>query len=471
MKTFTFKHIAFIILFIAIPFSTFAQIHTTITTQVDSSNQNLLINPGAETGDISGWIDLDDAWNAGTEITPHSGKYFFWPAKKTKAYTQIYQDVDVSSYPADSYFQLSGWLANWDQPPHDRATLAISALDINGNQLLYISREHRNPFWGYYEIIVKVPANCKTLRVFLIATRFVGSDNDAYFDDLHLGILEKAPDVFVNITSENNKKDVEIDKTLQLSANTSGGTDTYYTWSSSYDAIASVSDSGLVTANSSGIITIQAIGNVTKAIGYIILASHPHDYIAFTNPVGGEEWQSKSNKEITWDLFGNVGASTLSWSYNDGSDWIELSTFTDPSVGKYIWNIPDSNKIFNNCLLKMSWSSYEITSSRFTIQPFVSTQVDKDIIESIPKDYLLLQNYPNPFNPTTRINYSVPNTSFVTIIVYDVLGRAVVTLVNEQKIQGNYNVEFNASNLPSGVYFYQIKAGKFIDVKKMLLLK
>ena len=87
----------------------------------------------------------------------------------------------------------------------------------------------------------------------------------------------------------------------------------------------------------------------------------------------------------------------------------ELSTFTDPSVGKYIWNIPDSNKIFNNCLLKMSWSISEITSSHFTIQPFDCTQVGIDIIESIPTVYLLSQNYPNPFNPTTTIKYSIPS--------------------------------------------------------------
>jgi photosystem II stability/assembly factor-like uncharacterized protein len=83
----------------------------------------------------------------------------------------------------------------------------------------------------------------------------------------------------------------------------------------------------------------------------------------------------------------------------------------------------------------------------------------------------LLQNYPNPFNPTTVIQYQIPDISFVQIIVYDPLGRQVAVLVNEEKPSGNYQVEFNASDLTSGVYFYQLKAGEFIQTKKMILLR
>jgi len=86
-------------------------------------------------------------------------------------------------------------------------------------------------------------------------------------------------------------------------------------------------------------------------------------------------------------------------------------------------------------------------------------------------DYKIYQNYPNPFNPTTKINYSLPQTNFVTIKVYDLLGSEVKTLVNEEKLIGNYEVEFDASNLSSGVYFYRIQAGKFLDTKKLILLK
>ena len=81
------------------------------------------------------------------------------------------------------------------------------------------------------------------------------------------------------------------------------------------------------------------------------------------------------------------------------------------------------------------------------------------------------QNYPNPFNPTTTINYSVPKTSFVTIKVYDMLGKEVTTLVNEEQKPGNYNVEFSANKLASGIYFYGMQAGGFVETKKLIVLK
>ena len=89
----------------------------------------------------------------------------------------------------------------------------------------------------------------------------------------------------------------------------------------------------------------------------------------------------------------------------------------------------------------------------------------------LPNQYSLEQNYPNPFNPTTTIEFKLPETSHVTLKVYDILGREVASLVNEVKTSGNYKVYFNASNLASGVYFYRIEAGKFIATKKLLLLK
>jgi len=83
----------------------------------------------------------------------------------------------------------------------------------------------------------------------------------------------------------------------------------------------------------------------------------------------------------------------------------------------------------------------------------------------------LFQNYPNPFNPETKINYNVSKSGFVTIKVYDLLGREVTTLVNENKPAGNYSIKFDGSKLVSGIYFYRMKAGDFVQTKKLILLK
>ncbi len=89
----------------------------------------------------------------------------------------------------------------------------------------------------------------------------------------------------------------------------------------------------------------------------------------------------------------------------------------------------------------------------------------------IPKVFSLEQNYPNPFNPSTTIKYQIPGLSFVTIKVYDVLGSEIATLVNEEKPIGNFEIEFDATGLPSGVYIYRLTSGSFTNSKKMMLLK
>jgi hypothetical protein len=86
-------------------------------------------------------------------------------------------------------------------------------------------------------------------------------------------------------------------------------------------------------------------------------------------------------------------------------------------------------------------------------------------------EFQLYQNYPNPFNPSTRIKYAIGSRQFVTLKVYDIIGLEVATLVNEEKSSGKYEVEFNASNLPSGIYFFQLRAGSFTQTKSMVLVK
>jgi hypothetical protein len=91
--------------------------------------------------------------------------------------------------------------------------------------------------------------------------------------------------------------------------------------------------------------------------------------------------------------------------------------------------------------------------------------------KEVPTGFSLEQNYPNPFNPTTIISYQLPAYSNVILKVYDLLGREVATLVSENKPAGNYKVEFNANKIVSGIYFYTMQAGTFVQTKKLMLLK
>ena len=94
-----------------------------------------------------------------------------------------------------------------------------------------------------------------------------------------------------------------------------------------------------------------------------------------------------------------------------------------------------------------------------------------DNSSSMVEQYLLSQNFPNPFNPSTIITFQIPKTGLVTLKIYDVLGRQVTTLVNEELNVGKHETVFDASRISSGIYFYQLKAGSFVQTKKMILIK
>ncbi len=104
----------------------------------------------------------------------------------------------------------------------------------------------------------------------------------------------------------------------------------------------------------------------------------------------------------------------------------------------------------------------------FYYQNFLVSVDDKI---SAPDNFELSQNYPNPFNPATKIKYNIAKPAYVTLKVFDILGKEVASLVNEEKQSGNYSIDFNSKNFPSGVYIYQLKAGSFTATKKMILLK
>ncbi|QQS36602.1 MAG: T9SS type A sorting domain-containing protein [Ignavibacteriales bacterium] len=118
----------------------------------------------------------------------------------------------------------------------------------------------------------------------------------------------------------------------------------------------------------------------------------------------------------------------------------------------------------------ISGSSYRNTSGFWSVYSQI-TVTGIDDKETIPSSFRMEQNYPNPFNPSTKIRFSVPEKSSVSLKVYDVLGNEVAELVNEDKEAGWYDISFDASGFASGVYIYRVIAGNFISTKKMLMIK
>ena len=161
--------------------------------------------------------------------------------------------------------------------------------------------------------------------------------------------------------------------------------------------------------------------------------------------VSGNDWQTISNditgNNETWSQFG-----------------LDLSNYADSTIrlGFYFTSNGGGN-----------YEGWYIDDIRID---GIVTGIG-NIQNEIPNNFNLFQNYPNPFNPTTKINYEIPKRSFVTLKVYDVLGKEVATLVNQDMSAGSYEINFDASELTSGIYFYRISAGSFTETKKMILLR
>jgi len=194
-----------------------------------------------------------------------------------------------------------------------------------------------------------------------------------------------------------------------------------------------------------------------------------------------------------------VGNFVIVWQDNrygqNNTDIIGQRYFSsgNPNGGNYriVTDGPNSGEISpvvcaDNSSIIFSWQDNRRSEGRDIYAKIVGWNWNgvTDVIDEgniNPKDFSLSQNYPNPFNPNTKIKYQIPELSFINIKVYDVLGNEVATLVNAEKPEGSYEVKFSATggsatggdvyNLTSGIYFYRLQAGSFIETKKMILLK
>jgi len=130
----------------------------------------------------------------------------------------------------------------------------------------------------------------------------------------------------------------------------------------------------------------------------------------------------------------------------------------------------DLVKDTNTIQMQFEWGWIQL--DYLAVPSAIVTSVE-DEITGLPNHYSLQQNYPNPFNPSTVIHYQIPKLSNVSLKVFDILGREIATLVNKEQQAGNYSVDFSMKNyhLSSGIYFYRLSAGNFIQTKKMILIK
>ena len=212
----------------------------------------------------------------------------------------------------------------------------------------------------------------------------------------------------------------------------------------------------------------------------------------------GRVWANASVLTLAFGLsFGSGGEVFTPFDYLLDETYLlivkyEIVVANDDSVSIYIFDAsapPPISEPGTPTLGPFSaGSSSEISPGSINLRQFLAPRVIvdgilvstlwSDVVTDVinaeiinPVEFKLTQNFPNPFNPSTKIKYSIPQSSNVIIKVLDILGNEIETLVNEQKNTGTYEITWYAENLPSGVYFYQLRAGSFVETKKMVLLR
>jgi len=196
----------------------------------------------------------------------------------------------------------------------------------------------------------------------------------------------------------------------------------------------------------------ETTGWTTAYTGTYTVPGMGWQYVDFTTPY---YWNGTSN--LIFEIcFGNTSYTTATTVLGTTMSGMEITEYHDLSTAcSYTgFTTPVAQTARAN-------TCFEINTGVGTGNNF----------STVPTKFSLSQNYPNPFNPVTKINFAIPKQGFVTLRIYDVLGREIKTLVNEVKTAGEYSVDFNASEFSSGVYFYRLESQGFTDIKRMMLIK
>lgn len=193
----------------------------------------------------------------------------------------------------------------------------------------------------------------------------------------------------------------------------------------------------------------------------------PSDF--FSPNVSGSQRQPNGNTLIcsgTWGRFFEItNEGELVWLYVNPVIASGPMYYEDPIPGTQNWVF----RVYRYAADYPGFDGKDLTPGD-PIELY-TTSVEDINSDLIPAQFELFQNYPNPFNPTTKIEFAVPHDGFVNLTVYNTMGEVIIVLVDDQKAAGRYNVDFIASDFPSGVYFYRLLAGDFKSIKKMVLLK
>ena len=359
------------------------------------------------------------------------------------------------------------WVKRYNGPGNgDDAALSI-VTDISGN--VYVTGSSLGS--GTHSDYATIKYNSAGVQQWV--ARYNGAGN--FDDDASSIATDIAGNVYVTGSSLGNGTNYDY---ATIKYNSLGDS----IWVSRYNGPANINES----AHS---IAVDNQGSVYVSGTVDILGAGSNYATIKYNSSGVQQWISEYNgtgnsvddeNSLVIDGYGNVYVTGTSTGNGTGYDY---ATVKYNSAGDTVW-VKRYNGLANGedqvlgMTIDNSGSIY-VTGGSFgsgTNTDYATIKYSQvigiqPISTEIPNKFSLSQNYPNPFNPTTKIKFSIPKESFAKIIVFDVLGREISTIVNEELKPGTYEVDFDGTNLPSGVYYYKLMTGDYSETKKMILLK
>jgi len=339
------------------------------------------------------------------------------------------------------------------------------AVDVSGN--VYVTGESFGGGTGHDYATIKYNSSGDSLWV----RRYIGIGNG---DDAAMSlVIDDFGNVFVSGSSEGGGTGLDY---ATIKYNSSG----VQQWVTRYNAPGNDEDRFFSLA-------VDSFGNAFVT-GYSGILGSDYATVKY-NSSGVQQWVAIYNgtgngddgaQSLAVDGSGNVyvtgssggGGTDLDYAtikYNSFGDLIWVRRYNGPGNaldGASSIAIDGSNNVYVTGTSTGSGTGEDYATIKYSQLVSITP-----VSNQIPGAFKLEQNYPNPFNPSTKINYSIPNTQYTILKVYDVLGNEVATLVNEKQNAGSYEIEFEGSNLSSGIYYYKLLTDNFSDTKKMILIR
>lgn len=459
-------------------------------------------NPGFETGDLTGWTDADTGTESIGTSNARTGTYAL-SYSTNNSVSQRMENSATFSVPNNSYLHCIGWAVGSNAD--SRAGITIyngtgwygATISTIGTTLTRLTHDRIN----------SSGATVTTFKIGLNSLKVTNS-TILYWDDIVAYISTSAtPD----LTAPN------APSTVGTSSN-SDGTSITITWTDGTDAATGSQKAFILRANGTAQ-TPPTLNDQAQYTAENVIGSWTVKGIVDVGIQTYSDNSTVANTEYTYAVY----MSDLAYNYSTGTSSsvtalpVELTSFTSNVIGNKVelnWKtatevnnygfevqrlavsnqlLANSQELNTNGWTKIGFvegngNSNSTKSYSFTDEPtggkefnyrlkqidFDGTYEYSDIVTAVLENistFALEQNFPNPFNPTTMISYTIPERVNVKLKVYDMIAQQVAELVNGFQEAGHYQVTFDGSNLPSGVYFYKLEAGKFVEVKKFMLVR